>query len=239
MNRFQDLYNRSVNKGIYTYTGFLYEADAAAAYVGTMRGDVTVYGGYPEAERVIVRFGNENVIPYSEPFPVAVLEVRPVNERFSDDLTHRDFLGALMNLGIERDVIGDILIRDNTAWIMVLEKMAEHICRELNQVKHTTVCVKRIETLPENVLPERKTVLLNVASARIDSVAARFCNLSRGKISELFASGKILINGIECHSPDRVLKEEERVTVRGFGRFTYKGIQKETKKKREVVMIEK
>ena len=239
MNRFQDLYNRSMNRGIYTYTGFMYETDAAPAYSGTEKGSITAFGGYPDAERVVVRFGNEEAISYKEPFPIAVLEVKPVNKRFTDELTHRDYLGALMNLGIEREVIGDILIGENRAWIMVLEKMAEHICRELTQIKHTTVYVEQISALPENVLPKKETVLLNVASPRIDSVAARFCNISRGKISELFAAGKILINGTECHSPDRLLKENDRITVRGFGRFRYKGIHKETKKKRDVVMIEK
>ena len=238
-NRFKDLYNRSRNKGIYTYTGFMYEADAAPALKEADRREVSFWGGYPEAERVVVRFGNENEISYEEPFPIAVLEVRPLNEKFSDEPGHRDYLGAVMNLGIERDVVGDILVKGSTAWILVLENMADYICSELRQVKHTTVRAVRVDTVPENVRPAKEAVLLNVASSRADSVVARFCNLSRSKVPELFASGKVLINHVECSSPGRLLKEGEAVTVRGFGKFFYLGIEKETKKKREVVRIEK
>lgn len=238
-NRFKDLYNRSLNKGIYTYTGFMYEADAAPALKEADRREVTVWGGYPEAERVMVRFGNEEEIAWQEPFPIVVLEVRPANEKFSDELGHRDYLGALMNLGIERDVIGDILVKENAAWIMVIENMADYICDELRQVKHTTVRAERADAVPENVRPAKEAVLLNVASSRADSVVARFCNLSRSKVPELFAAGKVLINNAECSSPGRLLKEGEAITVRGFGKFFYLGIEKETKKKREVVRIEK
>jgi len=237
-NRFADLHNRSVSKGIYTYSGFMYEYDAAAAYKAAPAADVRLYGGFPEAERVVVRFGNEHDIPYEEPFPIGILEVSPVNDKFSDDFSHRDFLGALMHLGIERDVIGDILIKRNTAWIFVLEKMSEFISRELTRVKHTTVSVRITDDLPDDAGPCRETALINVSSPRIDAVVAGFYRISRTRSMELFASGKVFVNGTECRSGDRELKENDSVTVRGSGKFFYKGIQKETRKKREVVLVE-
>ena len=240
MNRLEDPYNRSLNRGIYTYSGFMYEADAAEAYAAAgSPAEVTLYGGFPEAGRVVVRFGNPEEIVYEEPFPIAVLEISPLNAKFSDDLTHRDFLGSLMNLGIERDVIGDILIKNNKAWACILENMSGHICRELTRVKHTSVNVQEAPGVPEDARPEKQTVLINVASSRADAVVSGYCNISRTRAAELFRAGAVFRNGRECRNADRKLNENDAVTVRGYGKFFYKGIRNETKKKREVVIIEK
>lgn len=239
-SRFSDLYQRSRNRGIYTFSGFLYEADAVLAYQAAKERDAVVLdGGYPEAERVIVRFGKEQEIAYHEPFPIAILEVTPVNRRYAEDLTHRDVLGALMSLGIERDTIGDILLKEGTAWIFALDGMADYICAELTQIRHTTVRVRRTGAVPADARPQTEEVPLNVASSRADAVTARLYHLSRKEAAALFSAGRILINGMECHAEDRMLKEADTVTVRGFGRFRFLGMQKETKKKREVVLVER
>ena len=217
----------------------MYETEAAVAYAIAGRNEVGVYGGFPEAERVIVRFGNQDEIGYEEPYPISVLHVFPVNEKFSDQFTHRDILGACMSLGIEREVIGDILLKENHAWIFVLEKMAEHLCGELTQVRHTSVRTEIVEEAPADARPKRESVCVNVASSRLDNVVAGFCGISRSKACALFPAGKVFVNGMECQSKDKALKENDSVTVRGYGKFIYKGIQKQTKKKREVVVIER
>ena len=237
-NRFLDLYHRSTNRGIYTYSGFLYAEDAALAYAAANRDHVLLFGGFPEAERVMVRFGNEKEVQYAEPFPIAVLVVMPVNPGFSDSLTHRDYLGALMSLGMKRSVIGDILVRGKTAWILAEKNMSEYICRELVQVRHTSVVCSPADSVPEDVIPQKQPVMINVASARADAVVARLYHLSRKDAAMLFSEGRILVNGLECKSESRTLKEQECITVRGFGRFRYLGVRKETRKKREEVVCE-
>ena len=96
-------------------------------------------GGYQDAERVMLRFGGEELMGYEEEFPISCLKVSPVSAKFADVLTHRDYLGALMNLGIERDRLGDILIAGNEAFIFCTSSMADFITENLVKVKHTSV----------------------------------------------------------------------------------------------------
>lgn len=237
--RLADLGRRSRDRGICTYSGFLYPYDAALAYTAADGAAVTLYGGFPEAERVMVRFGNEDCAGFDKPFPIRILQVSPLNERFSDDLTHRDFLGALMNLGIEREVTGDILLCGHTAYLCVQEQMSDFICRELVRVKHTAVQAVPVHDIPEEALPKKEILGVNAASERLDAVIAALYRLSRTGAKELFGAGKVFLNGRECLSENRILKAGDIVTVRGFGRFIYRGIDRETKKNRLILRIER
>lgn len=66
---------------------------------------ITLYGGREEAERKILRFGSEAELGYEQPFPICCIRIRPLSAKFADKLSHRDYLGALMNLGIERSTM--------------------------------------------------------------------------------------------------------------------------------------
>ena len=103
--RVLDLANQADRQSRFTFTDFLTEAEYAE-YLA-VRGElphcgVTAWGGHENADRAMLRFGDAAQLGYEEPFPITVLCVEPVQEKFADDLTHRDFLGALMHLGIER-----------------------------------------------------------------------------------------------------------------------------------------
>ena len=90
---------------------------------------VRLAGGYPQAERKMVCF----LASYEEesaPLPIRVLSVVPAAPRFAQPLTHRDYLGAVMNLGIERSCVGDILAEENGCFIFCLEAMEEFLCRD-------------------------------------------------------------------------------------------------------------
>lgn len=80
---------------------------------------ITLYGGREEAERKILRFGSEAELGYEQPFPICCIRIRPLSAKFADKLSHRDYLGALMNLGIERSTIGDILPGEGEAFCSV------------------------------------------------------------------------------------------------------------------------
>ena len=99
-------------------------------------------GGFEGAERKLLCF----LASYDDEefgLPIAVLEVIPANLRYSEALTHRDYLGALMNLGIERSCIGDILMKENGCCVFCQEKMADYLCQELTMVRHTSVICRR------------------------------------------------------------------------------------------------
>ena len=100
----------------------------------------------------MIRFGSPEELGYEEDFPIVTLKIAPKSEKFADKLTHRDFLGALMSLGIEREVLGDIVIRDNVGYLFAKEDIAEYIKDSLTEIKHTAVRINTADSLPEGEL---------------------------------------------------------------------------------------
>ena len=169
------------------------------------------------------------------------MEILPKTPRFAENLTHRDFLGAVMNLGIERDVVGDIFVPDSGtqrgALLFCHENIADYIAENLERVRHTNVTCKRAEgeIEMENTGPGR--ISLTVASPRADGVISRVYNLSRDESRELFNNGRIFINGIQRENASYQLKEEDAVTVRGFGKFIFYGQTGVSKKGKDRVEV--
>lgn len=142
-NKFLDLARNAYFKNIVTYSMFLNLNEQTI--FETIQKDLpniryVMFGGYSEAERKIVCFYCDNIPEFDM---LEYIKISPVNKKFADDLTHRDFLGALMNLGIERHMVGDICIVDNTAHIITFKSMSETIISELTTVKRTKVVLER------------------------------------------------------------------------------------------------
>ena len=194
-------------------------------------------GGYETAERKIVCF-----LPSYEDetadLPISILEAVPASPRFAEALTHRDFLGAIMNLGISRSCIGDILMNENGCFIFCLEKMAPFLIQELKMVRHTQVSC-RPATQALAAAPNCETVSGSVASPRLDSVISLVFKTSRSKTLPFIEGERVFIDGRLCISPGRQLKEGEIISVRGLGKFRYTGAGHQTKKGRLFVNAEK
>ena len=198
---------------------------------------VLLAGGYPQAERKMVCF----LASYEEesaPLPIRVLSVVPAAPRFAQPLTHRDYLGAVMNLGIERSCVGDILAEENGCFIFCLEAMEEFLCRELTMVGRTPVVCTPAER-PEQIAPRRQPVGGSVASVRLDNVIAMVFNLPRSRVAPYIEGERAFIDGRLETSASARLSGGEVVSVRGLGKFQYLGEQKETKKGRLYVRAEK
>ena len=142
--RFIELSRTADMGGYFTFTDFLGLAEQSALneVKKELRSSFTAFGGASGTERVIVRFGNADEIGYECDFPIVCLKISPKAPKFADRLTHRDFLGALLNLGIERAVLGDIAIIDNSAYLFAKDTIAEFIRDSLERVKHTDVKVE-------------------------------------------------------------------------------------------------
>lgn len=231
--RLQEFADKAYQNSQYVFTGFLglseqdlfYKIQRDISYV-----PVTAFGGTADCERVMLRFGSEELCGYEEPFPIVCLEIKPLVEKFGELLNHRDYLGALMNLGIERSTLGDIIIIEKTAYLFVTEKMSPYIMENLDQVRHTHVSCKEATSIPESTIVnlERKSIL--VSSERIDLVISKLCNLSRSQSIALFQAKKVFVNGRCYENNSATLKPDDRVSVRGYGKFIYRGKQYETKK---------
>ena len=149
--RLIELSHRAFERGYTTYSNFLNLQEINILKSIKTDSAYTLFGGYENADRCIAAFGDEI---YS--YPIICIKVEPLQQKFSDKLTHRDFLGALMNLGIEREMLGDIKILDNIGYVFCLEKISKYIIDNLSGIKHTTVKCNIIDDIPEmfNKLPE-------------------------------------------------------------------------------------
>ena len=231
--RFVELARRAYNSGIFTFTDFLGLAEQAA-FAEVSREifgiEYVKFGGAEGAERVMIRFGSESDLGYSMPFPISLIKVEPLSQKYAEKLSHRDFLGAIMNLGIERDTMGDIVIIDNVGYIFVKEDMATYIADSLTKVRRTDVKSEVTETLPDGQLyrTERRNVQAN--GERLDALVAKVFSLSREEAQSLFKKRLVFADGREIDSTSYIPKPGEKISVRGHGRFIYVGPQSLTRK---------
>lgn len=219
-SRARDLIFKSQSRDVYTYTDFLSLAEQEEVLYEAGRFPVKFYGGGEETERKIACFGDENLLCYPPEFPVKILFIKPLNEKFAKPFTHRDVLGATLALGVERSKVGDIFVADKTAYMAVYSTISEHLKRELKKVASVTVETLEVEKLPDGVAAEKKEKTVSVASERADAVISSVYNLSRESSSALFAQGKVFVNGKEFPDGSKKLKYGDSVTARGHGRFT-------------------
>ena len=229
--RIQDaMRNASLRNRPY-FVGFLDLQQAALARALSARSAVqTVFwGGYEEAERVVMgAFPDEQ---WADPtqLPVTALEVK---FRRSTELTHRDLLGSLMALGIERDTVGDILIEKGRAVLFVRRELAEHIAAQLSRVGREgveTVITDQPELPPPRaLLPVSSTV----ASPRLDCVVAVLAHCGRSAAAEQITRGMVMQNGRISDSVSDEVAEGDILTIRGVGKFRIEALGPLTKKQR-------
>ena len=239
LKRFKELSIRAERSGSFVYTSFHSPSGAALAYQVAAETQIKLFGGIEGCERVVVRFGDPEQMGYEEDFPIAILNIKAKQEKFAEELGHRDYLGAIMNLGLERDVLGDIIVVDKTAYVFVLEEMADYIAANLEKVRHTPVKCLRCSTVPDVLRREPEVVVVTMNSLRLDSIIARIWHLSRGDSKDLFVTDKVFRNGRTCTSPEVSPQEGDTITVRGFGRFDFVQINGETKKGKLSVAVKK
>lgn len=232
IHRFSELAERSFRNGIYTSTEFLTIAEQNLIRSSLRQTPYRFIGGYQEAEKALALFGSEEICGYEAEPPIAYLKIAPVNPKFSDPLSHRDFLGALMSLGIRRSVLGDILVKDSVAYTVCLENMAGYFCENIVSVRHTTVFCERIDGFPLDIIPEPVESSFVVASERLDSVISALYKLSRSESKNLIDHEKVLVNGTVNLRSDYRPNTDDIITVHSKGKFLYIGMEQETKKGR-------
>jgi len=227
IKRFSELAQRAERLGFQQETKFLSMAEQAILHTLHLPGAYSLCGGYPEAERCIAVFGAAEGYDYAP--PIVCVCIAPASRRFADELTHRDFLGSLMALGVTRETLGDIIVQDNAGYLFCLDSIADFIIDNLIEVKRTTVVCSRAE-LPQIASAEREPVSLVVASERLDAVISAVHRLSREDAKHLVEKGVVFVDGRLVLKGGAPIPEGALVTVRGKGRFKFLGVERETKK---------
>ena len=244
--RIRDLAERTRRNEYLTHTGFLSPEEQGLALQLLRRPELSgtkykMTGGYPEADRRVLVFlpsWMETDDPEAENV-TACLRVRPLNARFTDHPGHRDYLGALMHLGIERDVTGDILVGEKEAYLFVLREMSEMIERELTQVRHTSVAAVRVPASECTASQKRELITGSIASERIDALIGMVFHLSRTTAKDKIEQELVYAGGLPVKSVSYVPRPGESISVRGCGKFIYLGIDGHSKKGRLIARAER
>lgn len=152
---------------------------------------------------------------------------------------HRDYMGAVLGLGIKREWVGDIILEDGTAYVVCLPTVAEHLLASLDKVGRYGVKTQPIE-LSKVPVPKRevKEVAFSVKSLRLDAVVGGMFNVSRTQAAEAVAAGLVSLNYSECLKPDAAVKEGDIISLRGKGKGTVANMGGVSKKGRLFVTAE-
>lgn len=246
--RILELAKLADKRQIMTYTDFLNLSERNIFYHTVQKvSGVTwkLFGGYAKAERQLAAFIPDALSLYGEDaaqeseFPIACLKIEPLNSRFAETLSHRDYLGALLNLGIDRSVTGDILTDGTNAYVFCLQKIADFLCSELTRVRHTAVMCRVYEGEIQEIPLRKERIQGTVASVRLDSLLSLAFKESRSSLVRFIEEGKVFVNGKRVTSNGCQVKELDLISARGLGRFQYLGVLSETKKGRFLVAVER
>ncbi len=235
--RVQELAGRAALRGIYTQTQFLTQAEQALLTQMRFPVPLRFEGVHPEAERCIAVFGDEEEWGYAWESNLQILKIEPKDIRFAEELTHRDFLGAILNLGVKRECLGDLFLSDGICYLIALETIVPYLSEELKRVRHTAIQCSACPALPEGVGVKTQEQILVAASARADALIAAVWNLSRVEAKDVVEKEKVSVLGKQIRDPSYVVKEGERVSVRGYGRFYFDGVLGETRSGRSRVKV--
>ncbi|MGA8943179.1 MAG: YlmH/Sll1252 family protein [Thermoactinomyces sp.] len=187
-------------------------------------------GGYGEAERKRALIAPDHYVENPDLFNISFLRLETAGMK---RLEHRDVLGAVLGLGIKRNILGDIIPHNKGSDIIVAGEMEDYLSATIGQVGRHRVSIKKI-TRPELALPEQNTRIrtVSVASMRIDAVLAEGYRVSRTKASSLIKSGKCKVNWKVVDKPDYLIEPGDLISLRGFGRIVVEGIEGHSKKGR-------
>lgn len=195
------------------------------------------YGGYEGAERCMFVSYPDFYDDISFDDIISVIEV---TGRDISKLSHRDYLGSLMGLGIKREKIGDIVILEDRTLVFVCEDISDYIIINLTKIGNCGIKV-RIISNEDFDAPEIKYTEFSgtVQSLRLDAVLSVALKTSRNKAAMLIKAEKVQVNFKLCQEPSAFLKEGTVFSVRGFGKFELAMVNGETKKGRISITIKK
>ena len=239
--RLLDKYDVLQRSGRMQHTRFLSERDRlfCEPVLRELGAEALFWGGYDEAERTVLIFPADwqdgDALRSGEDCPAAVLRA---HWRGGEKLSHRDFLGALMGLGIERDLVGDILPRDGSCDVVLMREILPYVLQSLTSAGRA---VLTLEEIPEAEAAEAEFRIIRdtVASVRLDAVVGCGFSLAREKAASAIKAGKVFLNGMECLKPDKPVEAGTRITLRGLGKMELSELGGLSRKGRTQIVIKR
>lgn len=201
-------------------------------------------GGFEEAERKILIIYPEklkdiiDIINLNE--YINTIRITVPNE-MKGEYTHRNYLGGLMKLGISREKIGDIIVDDNGADILLMPEMLKFLLTNISSL--TRFSKAKIEQISiqglRKIEIQKQIIKVSISSMRLDNIVAELAKCSRGKANEILEQERVLLNHEIVRKSSKEVKENDTITIRGKGRFVIKDIVGNSKKGRMFLEIEK
>lgn len=189
---------------------------------------LSILGGKGECERAMCKISMDNDLT---DFPIDVLKISG-NFKF-ERLNHRDYLGAILSLGISRDKIGDINLFEESAEVWVCNTISYYILNNLDKIKHTGVKVEIIDKYEAHERIQRfKDMKVNASSMRLDCLVSSLTGLSRNDAVIIIKKGYVKVNYVPVEEIASRVDENQLISIKGFGRFIIKEIIGKTRSDR-------
>ncbi len=239
ISRAEDVVRLSERHYSVKHTGFLTPTETEIIRRNMPAGDVKreFFGGYDGAERMLFAAIPEYCAEEEILQEISLLEI---SGRDIASLSHRDYLGSILGLGIKREKIGDILVFEDRSMVFVLEDIADYIIQNLEKVGRKGIKIKKIKIEDAEIPPPRiEKIVSTVASLRLDCIVAAALRTSRSKALDHIQSGKVQVNWMEQENSAFSLKAGDVFSIRGIGKFRLSKDITETKKGRLGICIEK
>lgn len=196
----------------------------------------SVYGGYDKAERKVITMKHCDLTEVSLKPSIHILSIEYASKFHT--LTHRDYLGSILSLGIKREKIGDLLVKEKSAIVFVLDEMAKYIALHLTKIGNCPVKISEMSNEEVHFIEPVYTVVKgSVASLRVDSLISLTYKLSRKEAQTLINQEKVKINWKSIHKSMVELKENDTLSVAGYGRAVLLEVGGTTRSDRRHVKI--
>ncbi len=199
-------------------------------------GNYMFFGGWEEAERVILGVFPDYIEPDAALFPITALTVK---YRRQDVLTHRDFLGSFMAQGVVRASLGDILTEEGRTVLFVKEELTSHFMLQIEKIGKVGVSISEGVEYPLPQAHEFQSLGGVVASERLDCLVAFLAGCGREKASQMISGGYVSVNHRETLSSSVRVKEGDVISIRRSGRYVVDTLGPLTKKGRLSVKCRK
>lgn len=238
--RIWDKLEQMERRGIPTATVFLSPREQILAQTlmnsAQIRSGYRFDGGFENAERKLMLFLPE----WAEDCEDEIAFVRAAFHGADSTLTHRDILGSLMGLGITREKVGDIVISEHSADVVVAPPLVGFLLREWSSAGRVRLTVSEIAR-EEVCEPQVKITQVNdtVLSLRLDAVVSSAFSMSRGKAADLIAAGKVSLDHTPCVKGDKTVGQDSTITARGFGKAVVRECSRVSKKGRIILVIDR
>lgn len=214
--RLRELVLRAQATGRAQFTPFLTPPEAQLAQVVAKREGCSceLFGGYEDAERQVACFCQDE--PPKEDFPIQAVRLGWPRQKAPG---HRDILGSVLALGLERHCLGDIVLMEDRAYLFALPAVATHIAEGLQSAGRVHLQAELAEELPPMEAAGGAERRVTVHSLRLDAVLASGLNLSRGKAAELVEGGQVKLRHSQTLRPDARVAAGDVISVQGMGRL--------------------